>query len=166
MKKRIRSILCLVLALCVAFAFAACGSKDAKEDAETAAGEAGQAATEAVEDAAAVNYDTAYWGQSEDGAEVFFLIDSKNGYSCLLSKADEGVAMQYVGAGIDNGDGTYTITDNATGEDVTFGCAPAADEDGTDCLEVSFDGTSSVYLYESDASVVVSDLAGQGVTLY
>lgn len=77
MNKRIRSILCLVLALCVAFAFAACGSKDAKEDAETAAGEAGQAATEAVEDAAAVNYDTAYWGQSEDGAEVFFLIDSK-----------------------------------------------------------------------------------------
>ena len=74
--------------------------------------------------------------------------------------------MQYVGAGRDNGDGTYTITDNATGEDVTFGCAPAADEDGTDCLEVSFDGASSVYLYESDASVVVSDLAGQGVTLY
>ena len=73
MNKRIRSILCLVLALCVSFAFAACGSKEA----ETAAGEAGQAATEAVEDAAAVNYDTAYWGQSEDGAEVFFLIDSK-----------------------------------------------------------------------------------------
>ena len=171
-KKMLRSILCIVLALTLVVALAACGSQkkaeEAAEELDAAVEELDEAIDEMGEEldaAAAVNYDTVYCGESESGVQAYFLVDSTTGDSCLAF-VDEN-PLTVVGLGTDNGDGTYTIADNATGEECTFQCVAGTDAEGADCLTISLDGETGYVLYPAeDAAAVVGGLVEAGIMIY
>ncbi len=113
---------------------------------------------EAVLDELMANITVGYSGVDDEGSKLLWgLNDDASAGLLLVVSADETDATTMSGPIIDNGDGSITITDEASGLGLTLVTEAAEDPDGEACLHMyAADGSIECLLYPCPAEDVVT----------
>ena len=103
---------------------------------------------------------TGYVGATENGDTLYWATTSDvTGGIFVMQPADGSASVGYVGAIVDNGDGSLTITDSTSGASGTVFVEQTTDNDGNPAIQLTdTDGTVAIML-PTNASDVIDAMA-------